>query len=264
MEKPLVQTLTQVLRDNASDSKREAALAPLLDAYHEPLIRLARQKLRQSNRPLGLEMEDLVQDAWMQLILRLQKTDAPPIQDDHHAFAFLRRVVLTKFLDAIDKQPAVPVYELDAPFDESDTSSQTGGDRLISSESTRAEGTLFFAHEGVREQLLHALFESEDAFRDACKQPPRRRARQYQAMVLYYLVQMIADMADPQDRPVLFNKMSDLIGVPKGMQEKLIGVLVSEELKESEILSIINALCETKIENSQNFGKMRYEINQLL
>jgi DNA-directed RNA polymerase specialized sigma24 family protein len=261
----MVEKLTNVLRSNASDSKREAALAPLLDAYHEPLIRLARQKLRQSNRPLGLEVEDLVQDAWMQLILRLQNTDAVPIRDDHHAFAFLRRVVLTKFLDAIDRQPDAFVYELDAPFEtggEGDTGGQTGGDRLIAPATSRAEGTLFFAQEGVREQLLNALFESEDAFRSVCQQPPRRRAKQYQAMVLYYLLQMMIDMAEPEDRPELLTKTCVLIGIPKEIIGKL--SLLLKETKEEKILGFINDICGTKIENVQNFGKMRYEMNQLI
>jgi DNA-directed RNA polymerase specialized sigma24 family protein len=261
MKLSLVATLQQALQSNASDRVREAALAPLLDAYNEPLVRFARQKLRQSTRPLGLDVEDLVQEAWTQLILRLQKVESAPIRDDDHAFYFLRRVVLSRFLDAIDKQPVEANYELDAPFAEDTIADEVGTDRLFASDDTRAEASLFFAQEGTRERMLHALFESEEAFRSVCTEPPRRRVRQYQATVLYYLLILIEEMASGEKQIAVVEKMATLIGIPRAMQEKIKRYLPIEEIE--AIAAAVNAICETKIENTQNFGKIRYELNQL-
>jgi DNA-directed RNA polymerase specialized sigma24 family protein len=260
----LTQNLQKALQSDASESKREAALTPLLDAFHERLIRFARQKMRQSTRSLGLDVEDLVQEAWTQLFLRLQNPQGVPFRDDDHTFYFLRRVILTRFLDAIDKQPTQPVYELDAPIGDEDESGQVGSDLLVASSATRAEGSLFFATEGVREQLLHALFESDEAFRAVCTHPPRRRVKQYQAAVLYYLLQMIQEMAGESlaMRQDMLRRMGELIGIPIALQDRLILVL-KHYLSEEDLLVKINDLCETKVEHIQNFGKLRYELNQL-
>jgi DNA-directed RNA polymerase specialized sigma24 family protein len=278
----VIERLQKILGSDASNRERESALAPLLDAFHEPLLRFARQKLRQANRPLGIEAEDLVQEAWAQLIARLQKACLQKesvgfFRDDEHALNFLYRVVLTRFLDARDRQPADRVYELDAPFG-SEVGSQYGGDdaeatgidRLVAPSTSRAESALFFAHEGTRERLLQSLFESEEAFRAACLEPPRRRARQYQAMVLYYLVQMIQEtmgIIDPEEAASTVMRLGMLIGLPDSVQMALVPIVQTVQMTQTEssqaILQQINALCGTKIDNVQNFGKMRHEINQL-
>ena len=275
----MISKLQKVLQSNASDRAREAALAPVMDAFHERLIRFARQKIRQSSRPLGIDVEDLVQEAWMQLIARLQNPDAAPIKDEDHAFYLLRRVVLTRFLDTLDKQPDRPVYELDAPVSSADSvseSGQTGADRLYAPTSTRPDSGLFFSEEdGVREQFLPALFESDEAFRAVCSHPPRRRARQYQATVLYYVLKMIADTggSNLSLRQEMALRVGTLIGIPQKVQDSLVTILradseISEEnnsanSEEAIWLEHINELCGTTIENTEHFGKMRYELNQL-
>jgi hypothetical protein len=200
---------------------------------------------------------DLVSDAWLVALRRLVEpgSEEREICDEEHLIRLLKRVAQTRFFDALDKQHGRNEQELDAPLSvrESAEGAMTLGESLVTTET--AEGLLFFGEKGRALPLIQALFESEEAFRMRCVQPPRRRIRQYQAFVLHCLAEYFQREVGTSygEEAALLRRYIHLLGVTPKQWHPI----------EDAVLEAIQIACGASVKDRATWSVLRYELNQL-
>ncbi|MBB6051478.1 hypothetical protein [Armatimonas rosea] len=249
-EESIVQ-LRWALRSGDSASI-DRAVAPLIEALWQPLVDQARRMVRSSWRPLGLEGEDLVQEAWLRALTYLTEPAGEGIQTQEHLQRLLLRMVRQRFLDSVDRAEGRD----DQEYDEGKAEAQAGQEEL-------GEGLLWL-EEGPRQQLLGALFESEEAFQAACARKPKRRRRHYQAYVLfllatYYRTEVLASA----ETAAIFQRYVSLLGVASEDWRVLEQAAALPESGDSELFAAVNTVCGTTLAERGALYVFRYELGQL-
>ena len=148
----------------------DRAAAPYIAQLRLPLAAYADRLVRSSWRPLGLEGDDLVQEAWLRALRYLTEPGGEAIQTGEHLRRLLLRMIKQRFLDMLNRAEGRDEQD----YDEAQTEQAEGSADI-------GEGLLWL-EAGSRQTLIGALFASEEEFRAACRQKPKRRTRHYRAM----------------------------------------------------------------------------------
>lgn len=247
-----VQALRRALR-SGDRRAQDRAVEPLLQALSNVLLGQARRLVSSSWRPLGLEGEDLVQDAWVRALRYLLEPAGEAVQTYDHLRRLLSRMIKQRFLDAIDRAEGRGEEELE------DQTVETVAD----GNNDLGEGVLWL-EDGKRQAVIGALFESDAAFLAACGQKPRRRRRHYQAYVLFVLARFYRDEVLSQRAAAeLFARYVSLLGVASEDWEALEQVVAGPGTSESELFTAVNALCGTTLTDRGTLYSLRYELGQL-
>lgn len=252
-----LQRLRDALRDGDPERARDAA-APLLARCFDPLLKRCDRLVAGAGRPLGIDGADLALDAWAAALRRLAG-DGPPIRDPDHLLRLLYRIARNRFLDALHRRRRHPLIELDAPsLNAMDTGGgPTLGECLVARE--RAEGDLFLGADTPLLALVAALFESDDAFRQAARRPVRRATRHYRALVLFHLGELLrAEACD--DGIALVRRYALLLGVPPDLWHPL---EAAARTPDSDLIAAVNRLCGSAIPDRATLSVLRYELGRL-
>ena len=254
--------LRDALRTGDSRAAQRAA-DPLIDRLFTPLLAYAERLIASAARPLPIEGADLVQDAWLAALRRLASEEPPACEE--HFVRLLRRTIKTRFLDHIDRRRRHNEVELDAPHRtlESDSAAApaTMVDTLIARE--RADSAALFGADGCLLPLVETVFLGDAALIARCGQKPKRRARHYQALVLFHLSEAAAEQ-EPDDfyGYELLRRYIRLLGVPDALWQP-VEASVRRGGSEAERLATVNALCNTRIRDRAALSVLRYELHRL-
>lgn len=219
----------------------------------------------------GVEGGDLVQDAWLKVMSYLAGPNGDRVQDDAHLLRLLRVALKSRLLDLLEK-----------PGERSSTVIGRG----VNIEGGMAAGMPDLlresASEGRYQRLIEALFAGEEAFREVCRHPPRRRARQYRAFVLCLAGAFLRNetCGGGEHNPVvatvaLVRAYMLSVGVPLKIWAPVEAASLAEPSVESvgqseedasdeAILEVVNRVCGTNLRNRATLAVLRYEFNQLV
>ena len=212
----------------------------------------ARRLVRSSWRPLGIEGEDLVQDAWIRALAYLTEPAGEALQTQEHLLRLLLRMVRQRFLDTLDRAQGRDEQD----YDEGKVESLGGASEL-------GEGLLWL-EAGARQKLIGALFVSEDAFRAACVGKPKRRARQYQSYVLFTLADFYRrEVLADQETAQLFERYISLLGVPFEDWQRVERVVTQPDTGDAELFTVVNTLCGTALAERKTLYVLRHELGDL-
>ena len=94
----------------------------------------------------------------------------------------------------------------------------------------RAEGNLFFGESGRFLPIVEAVFLGDDALKALASRPPRRRAKQYQAMALIFLAEHFRSEIGTSYGMLagIFHEYLELLSVPKETWEPVEAVALDE------------------------------------
>jgi DNA-directed RNA polymerase specialized sigma24 family protein len=245
--------LRRALRTGDSSAIDRAA-APLISLLWSPLVSQARRLVHSSWRPLGLEGEDLVQDAWLRVLTYLVEPAGESVRTGEHLQRLLSRMIRQRFLDAVDRAEGRD----DQDFEEEKA-------EQLAEPSASASAGLDWLEDGPRQQLMGALFESEEAFLSACTRKPRRRRRHYQAYVLFTLASFYQSegVASPETA-ALFGRYIVLLGVAAKDWEALEHVAAAPGAGDAQLFEAVNGLCGTTLTGRADLYGLRYELGQLV
>ena len=244
--------LRKALRSGQSTAIDRAA-APYIAALRVPLVSYADRLIRSSWRPLGLEGDDLVQDAWLRALRYLIEPAGEGIQTLEHLRRLLMRMVKQRFLDTLDRAEGRDEkgYE------------EAQAEQVAEGESDLGEGLLWL-EAGQRQKLIGALFAGEEAFKAACSRKPKRRARHYQGYVLFTLAQFYQnEVLSDRAAASLFERYIALLGVSESDWETLEAVAARPGAGEAELMSAVSTLCETNMASRSTLSVLRYELGLL-
>ena len=231
----------------------DRATAPLIQALWEPLMDHARRLVRSSWRPLGLEGEDLVQDAWIRVLAYLIEPPGESVQTEQHLLRLLLRMIKQRFLDTVNRAEGRDEQD----FVEGEAEQLRGA-------SEPGEG-LFWIEEGQRQKLIGALFAGESAFRAVCAGKPKRRARQYQSYVLFTLAEFYRrEVLSDAESAALFARYITLLGVAPEDWTQVERVVATPESGEAELFEVVNALCGTALAERKALYILRHELGELV
>jgi DNA-directed RNA polymerase specialized sigma24 family protein len=246
-----IRALRKALRSGRGDAIDQAA-APYIAALRSPLAAYADRLVRSAWRSLGLEGDDLVQEAWIRALTYLTEPAGESIQTGEHLRRLLLRMIKQRFLDILDREEGRD----EQGYDEAKAEEITGTVDL-------AEGLLWLEG-GARQELIGALFAGEEAFRRVCPQKPKRRARHYQGYVLYTLARFYqSEVLSTSEAAALFERYIVLLGVSPDDWKVLESIASQPEAGEAELLQAVNGLCGTNLTDRGTLSVLRYELGLL-
>lgn len=246
-----IHALRKALRSGLSAAIDRAA-APYIAQLRLPLAAYADRLVRSSWRPLGLEGDDLVQEAWLRALRYLTEPGGEAIQTGEHLRRLLLRMIKQRFLDMLNRAEG----RGDQDYGEAQME-QAGGSTDI------GEGLLWL-EAGSRQTLIGALFAGEEEFRAACRQKPKRRTRHYQGYVLYTLARFYqSEVLSGSEVETLFARYVTLLGVAPTDWAALETVVSQPGAGESEVMQAVNTLCGTSLTNRETLSVLRYELGLL-
>ncbi len=230
----------------------DRAAAPHIALLRLPLAAYADRLVRSSWRPLGVEGDDLVQEAWLRALRYLTEPGGEAIQTQEHLRRLLLRMIKQRFLDMLDRAEGRD----EQVYDEMQTE-QVGGDSDI------GEGVLWL-EAGARQTLIGALFAGEEEFRAACRQKPKRRTRHYQGYVLFTLARFYqSEVLSGNGVEALFVRYVTLLGVEPNDWMVLEIVASQPGAGEAELMQAVNALCGISLTDRGTLSVLRYELGLL-
>lgn len=247
-----VVALRKALRSGQSTAIDQAA-APYITSLREPLVAYADRLIRSSWRPLGLEGEDLLQDAWLRALRYLTEPAGEVIETFEHLRRLLMRMIKQRFLDTLDRAEGRDEkgYE------------EAQAEQVAEGESDLGEGLLWL-EAGQRQKLIGALFAGEETFKAACSRKPKRRARHYQGYVLFTLAQFYQnEVLSDRAAAELFERYIALLGVSTSDWATLEAVAEQQGAGEAELMSAVSTLCETNLADRATLSVLRYELGLL-
>lgn len=242
------------------------AARPLIARHFEPLLLFCERMTRATRRRTSLEGGDLATDAWMGALRRLADDDASKIADEEHFRRLLFRIAQTRFYDALDREAGRDEIDLDVAFavreGERDGAGVVG-DQLAARE--RAEGNLLFGESGRFLPLVEAVFLGDEAFRELASERPRRKAKHFQAMVLFFLAEHFRDEIGSSygEAANLFRRYLDLLSIPAELWGPMEDVALKEETGDAPLFEAVNGLCGTNLRDRVILSTLRYELSQL-
>lgn len=253
--------LREALRTGDEREVREAA-EPLIERLYAPLLDYCDRLVRSGRRPIGVEGDDLAQEAWATALRRLASEESEGVRDEFHFERLLRRIAKSRFLDCLDRQTRRNEAELDSPPVGSVDESDGWYDELKASET--AEGDLFFGGEGTLLPLVEALFAGDDVFRYACRRTPRRRPKYYRALVLVSLGDYARNEigAAQGDAAELLRRYVALLGIAAEDWAAVEAAAYGQE-NGAALLAAVNARCGTAIADRAVLSVLRYELYRL-
>lgn len=230
----------------------DRAAAPYIAQLRLPLAAYADRLVRSSWRPLGLEGDDLVQEAWLRTLRYLTEPGGEAIQTGEHLRRLLLRMIKQRFLDMLNRAEGRD----DQDYGEAQLE-QAGGSSDI------GEGLLWL-EAGTRQTLIGALFAGEEEFRAACRQKPKRRTRHYQGYVLYTLARFYqSEVLSESQAEALFARYVALLGIQAADWAALETVAARPGAGEAELMQAVNALCGTSLTDRGTLSVLRYELGLL-
>jgi DNA-directed RNA polymerase specialized sigma24 family protein len=261
-ENQLVQ-LRAALRQEPGAATVDAAAAPLIARHFTDLLRFADRLAQSSRRRLVVEGADLAADAWLTALRRLTDDAGSGLTDENHFRLLLFRIVRTRFLDALEREQTRDDIELDVAYAVRESGESALGESLLADE--RAEGDLFFGESGRFLPLVSAAFQGDEAFKNLSSQPPRRRARQYQALILFHLGEFFRREIGSGygEQATLFRNYIELLEIPRETWNEVEDAALCDE-SEVTLIATVNRLCETNIKDRTTLSVLRYELNQLV
>ena len=196
------------------------AARPLIARHFEGLLTFCEKLMRGTRRRTSLEGGDLATDAWMAVLRRLMDDEAAEIADDEHFRRLLFRIAQTRFYDALDREGGRDEIDLDVAFAVREGENDGAGvvrDQLVARE--RAEGNLFFGESGRFLPLVEAAFLGDEVLRERAGGKPRRKARHFQAMILFFLAEHFRDEIGSGygEAAGLFRRYLELLSVPSAL-----------------------------------------------
>ena len=267
-EKFSLDLLRAALREEPGAPSLDAAAAPFIARYFEELLRTCDRLVEGSKRKLGLAGGDLAVDAWMAVQKRLADDTAGAIVDEEHFRKLLYRIAKTRFLDALEKETNRDEVELDGAYAVREGDLSRGGmgnfgDQLQAQD--RAEGNLLFGERGRFLPLVEAAFQGDEALRALASQPPRRRAKQFQALVLFLLAEHFRNEIGTTygELAILFRECLGLLSIPQETWEPVENIALDESAGDVELFAIVNRVCETNLKDRATLSVLRYELTQL-
>ncbi len=262
-DKNQLAVLRAALRQEPGAPTVDAAAAPLIARHFTDLLRFADRLAQSSRRRLVLEGADLAADAWLTALRRLTDESGEKLTDENHFRQLLFRIVRTRFLDALEREQVRDDIELDTAYAVRESGESALGESLLADE--RAEGDLFFGDSGRFLPLVSAVFQSEDTFKARVSKPPRRRARHYQALILFHLGEFFRREIGSGygEQATLFRSYVELLEIPRETWNEVEDAALCDESEET-LMTTVNRLCETNIKDRNMLSVLRYELNQLV
>lgn len=254
------------LRSEPGALSIDEAARPLIARHFEGLLAFCEKLTRGARRRTSLEGGDLATDAWMAALRRLTSDEATEIADDEHFRRLLFRVAQTRFYDAIDREASRDEIDLDVAFAVREGESDGSGvvrDQLVARE--RAEGALFFGGGGRALPVVEAVFLGDDALRERAGVRPRRKARHFQSMVLFFLAEHFRDEIGSSygEAATLFRRYLELLSIPAELWGPMEDVAMRADSTEMLLFEKVNELCGTNLHDRAGLSTLRYELGQL-
>jgi DNA-directed RNA polymerase specialized sigma24 family protein len=252
----------------------DQAAAPIIEALHQDLCAFGNRLVRGTPRALGIDGDDLIQEAWVRVLKYLTTPSGLRVTTLEDLTKLLYRTAKNLFLDRLDSAATRGELELDAPTlsRSTESASSSFADYLPSpkSESELGQG-LFFAMDSAFLLLVTKIFSGDGVLREYCSEKPRRRAKHYQACILFavaehYKNEIIADGDRVTDREVLrlFDRQVALLGISEPDWAAVSEIAGQKDVTDETLLSTINQRLDTAIKGRDALNTLRHELRILV
>ena len=256
--------LRSALRSEADSAVLDAVAAPLIARHFEDLLDFSDRLVASNSRRRSVEGGDLASEAWVTALRRLASPDSQEIVDEEHFRRLLFRIAQSRFYDVLDRDRSRDEVDLDASYAVHE--GEPGGalsEQLVARE--RAEENLFFGEGGRFLPFVEAVFQGDEAMRALAVERPNRRAKQFQAMILFFLAEHFREEIGTSysEAAEIFRRYLQLLGIPEDLWMPVEGAALDGGGDEA-LFEAVNQVCGTALWDRQRFSNLRYELMRLV
>jgi DNA-directed RNA polymerase specialized sigma24 family protein len=217
-----------------------------------------RRILRMQTALAIFEAEDIAIEAWEAVIQLIQRRQLE-VHSDIHFIRLLFKTAKHRFLDRLRRSAhRVSTVALERP--------SSDGSYIVEQDAQLGNATSdrpAWLSDNPTLHLLQCLFASDISFTNACAVRPRRRAKVYQAAILYLLI--TETMAIETDIPPFVPYILAACGLQQSHWDAFLSAMGRCEYPSPDtILTAVNIVFDTNINTRKSISVLKYEFTQMI
>ena len=217
-----------------------------------------RRILRMQTALAIFEAEDIAIEAWEAVIHLIQRRQLQ-VHSDIHFIRLLFKTAKHRFLDRLRRNVhRVSTVALERP--------SSDGTYIVEQDAQLGNATSdrpAWLSDNPTLHLLQCLFAGDVSFTNTCAVRPRRRAKVYQAAILYLLI--TETMAIETDIPPYVPYMLAACGLQQSHWDAFLAAMGRCEYPDPDaILTAVNIVFDTNINTRKSISVLKYEFTQLI
>ena len=217
-----------------------------------------RRILRMQTALAIFEAEDIAIEAWEAVIHLIQRRQLE-VHSDIHFIRLLFKTAKHRFLDRLRRNVhRVSTVALERP--------SSDGTYIVEQDAQLGNATSdrpAWLSDNPTLHLLQCLFAGDVSFSNTCAVRPRRRAKVYQAAILYLLI--TETMAIETDIPPYVPYMLAACGLQQSHWDAFLAAMGRCEYPGPDaILTAVNIVFDTNINTRKSISVLKYEFTQLI